>query len=318
MAGILAAVFLSSTFIINSLISVSGGHWAWTAALRGLFLLPVLSLFLLCKGGLMKTILHIWNSIFDFVIWGSIGFGLLYMTLAMASQWSPGWMVASTFQLNILAGILISPLIYKDNRRNIPIVSLFLSLIIVLGVVIIQLEKIQQMSATTEVMLAFLLVMAGAIGWPLGNRKIMLLLERKTVNFNAVQRLLGMTIGSLPLMILLSIVGFMSSGLPSLLQCQSSLYSAFFSGLIGGTVFYMATQLVARNSSALAAVEATQALEILFAFLGEAYFVHVNLPGFYARAGFIIVLCGLCIHFLNACGYFKPLKRWRQLIRLSR
>jgi hypothetical protein len=33
-AGLLAALFFSSTFILNRAMSLEGGHWVWSAALR--------------------------------------------------------------------------------------------------------------------------------------------------------------------------------------------------------------------------------------------------------------------------------------------
>ena len=32
--GVLSGAFFSSTFILNEVMSVSGGHWLWSASLR--------------------------------------------------------------------------------------------------------------------------------------------------------------------------------------------------------------------------------------------------------------------------------------------
>lgn len=305
--GIVASLFLSSTFIINSLISGSGGHWAWTAALRSLFLIPILGLVVFLAGQLKSTISAIRQAPMIFIKWGLIGFGCLYTLLAVASLWSPGWMVAATFQINILAGILLAPLIYPDERRVIPRKALIISVVILSGVFIMQFEKLSQLHAVGNTILSFFTVIAGAIVWPLGNRKLMVDLEHKGLRLNALQRVLGMSIGCLPLLIILSVIGFVKSGAPSLAQCESSLLSALFSGFLGGVGFYQATQIVSKNTVALAAIEATQAFEIFFTLIGEMVLKGAHFPGLYAQVGFVIVLSGISIHFWNAWRHSKSL-----------
>jgi len=305
--GVVASMFLSSTFIINSLISGAGGHWAWTAALRTLFLIPILCLVVWMGGKLKETITAIRQSPWIFFKWGTIGFGCLYTLLAIASLWSPGWMVAATFQINILAGILLAPLIYPDDRRIVPKRPLILSMIILAGVFLIQLEKLTQLHGAGKTVLSFLIVLAGAVLWPLGNRKLMVDLEQKGLQLNALQRVLGMSIGCIPLLVILAAIGFSRSGAPTLAQCTSSCLSALFSGLLGGVGFYQATQIVSKNTVALAAIEATQALEIFFTLIAEMVLRGTAFPGFYPRIGFAIVLLGVTIHFWNAWRHTKKL-----------
>ncbi len=42
--GVLAALFFASTFVLNESMQVGGGHWAYSASLRFLFMIPFLSL----------------------------------------------------------------------------------------------------------------------------------------------------------------------------------------------------------------------------------------------------------------------------------
>jgi len=305
--GITASLFLSSTFIINSLISGSGGYWAWTAALRSIFLIPILGLIVFLAGQLKSTVSAIQQAPFIFIKWGMIGFGCLYTLLALASLWSPGWMVAATFQINILAGILLAPLIYPDKRKSIPKKSLLISLVILAGVFIMQLEKLTQLHSRGNIILSFFTVVLGAIAWPLGNRRLMVDLEQKGLHLNALQRVLGMSIGCLPLLIILAITGFIKSGLPPLAQCESSLLAALFSGFLGGVGFYQATQIVSKNTVALAAIEATQVFEILFTLLGEMILKGTQFPGFYAQIGFVVILSGISIHFWNTWRHCRTL-----------
>lgn len=297
--GITASLFLSSTFIINSIISGAGGHWAWTAALRSLFLIPILGMVVFLAGQLKSTLSAIRQAPLTFIKWGVIGFGCLYTLLAVASLWSPGWMVAATFQINILAGILLAPLIYPDHRKVIPKKALIISIVILSGVFIMQLEKLTQLHSLGNTMLSILTVIAGAIVWPLGNRRLMVDLEQKGLHLNALQRVLGMSIGCLPLLLILSAIGFARSGLPTLVQCESSFLSALFSGFLGGVGFYQATQIVSKNTVALAAIEATQAFEILFTLIGEMVLKGAGFPGVYAQVGFCVILVGISVHFRN-------------------
>ncbi|MFM8427504.1 MAG: multidrug resistance efflux transporter family protein, partial [Chloroflexota bacterium] len=49
--GSLAALFFSSTFVINRALSLQGGHWAWTSSLRFGFMLIFLVIILLMIDG---------------------------------------------------------------------------------------------------------------------------------------------------------------------------------------------------------------------------------------------------------------------------
>lgn len=297
--GIIASLFLSSTFIINSVLANSGGYWAWTAVLRSLFLIPILAVVLLFSGKLKPLLSAIRIQPMIFVRWGVLGFGVLYASLALASLFSPGWMVAAVFQINILAGMLLSPYIYTDHRRNVPKKPLLISALIVTGVFIMQLEKLNQVHSAQAALLSFLLVLAGAVVWPVGNRKLLVDLEKKNIQLDATQRVLGMTIGSLPLLIALSLMGFARAGLPAFSQCEASFYSALFSGFLGGVGFYHATQMVKNQPAALAAVEATQVFEIFFALIGEMMLTGASFPGFYGVLGMLVVLLGMGVHFIN-------------------
>ncbi|MEI6949076.1 multidrug resistance efflux transporter family protein [Paraflavisolibacter sp. H34] len=305
--GVGASLFLSSTFIINSLIAGSGGYWAWTAALRSLFLIPILGLVVAFTKQLKPLLAALRQHPGVFIKWGTIGFGFLYTLLAVASLLSPGWMVAATFQVNILAGMLLAPFIYPDHRKAVPRKALLLSLIIIAGVFVMQLEKLDQLDSGATVLLSFLLVLLGAIVWPLGNRKLLVDLEQKGVQLNALQRVLGMSIGCLPLLIVLCGLGFVQSGLPSMAQCQASLWSALFSGFLGGVGFYQATQMVNRNPVALSTIEATQVFEILFTLLGEMILKGTPFPGVYGQLGLLIVLVGMLLHFRNTWNHSKTI-----------
>ena len=73
-----------------------------------------------------------------------IGF---YSLLSFAAVFSPAWLVAGTWQVTILAGLLLSPLFFvkietksgtKLVRGKIPLRSLYVALFILLGVICMQ------------------------------------------------------------------------------------------------------------------------------------------------------------------------------------
>lgn len=305
--GIFSSFFLSFTFIINSLLAHSGGSWIWTATLRSFFLIPLLGGALLIRGTLSPLLTALRREPAIFLRWGLVGFGGLYTLLAVASLFAPGWLIAATFQINILTGMLLSPLIYSDHRARIPGRALAISILICLGVSLMQLEKLCITQDSSVVVISILLVVAGAVVWPLGNRKLMLSLEHKGIRLNALQRVLGMTLGSLPVLIVLSITGFVQSGPPSYLQCESSFLSALFAGFLGVALFFKAMQLVNHNPVALSTVEATQVFEIFFALIGEILLTHSSLPGSYGIVGLTTILFGIGLHCLISIHYSKTL-----------
>jgi len=293
--SIIAALFLSSTFTINSLLAHTGSYWAWTACLRSLFMIPIMIVPLwICKG--LRPLLHTLTSYSGlFIKWGIIGFGGLYTCVALASLFIPGWLVAATFQINILAGLLLSPIIYQDHRKKIPYRALLLSAFIVAGVLVMQLDKMSQLHDIKSLSVSFLLVLIGAIVWPLANRKLLLDLDHRGVHLNATQRVLGLTIGCLPLLLLLAAYAYYQVGFAPVLQLKASFYSALFSGFIGGVCFYQATQMVKHHPVALATVEATQVFEIFFTLIGEIWLIGAALPKVYGLLGMSMILIGMTV-----------------------
>src|SRR5512147_1589270 len=79
--GTLAALFFSSTFILNRAMSLAGGHWAWSASLRFGFMLVFLIVLILITQG-RKALADIENVFLQhwrfWIIAGTIGFGIFY------------------------------------------------------------------------------------------------------------------------------------------------------------------------------------------------------------------------------------------------
>ncbi|ULT24562.1 multidrug resistance efflux transporter family protein [Sphingobacterium sp. E70] len=202
-------------------------------------------------------------------------------------------MVASTFEFTIIAGMFIGPLLEKkENRSRISKASLLFSIIIFLGIVLMQISEARA-SSIKSMLLGTIPVLIGAIAYPLGNRKMMQIAGNK---LDAFQRTLGMTLCSMPFWILLSIFGYMDSGLPTESQLFQTFMVAIFSGVIATLLFFTATDLVRTDHKALAAIEATQAMEVIFTLLGEIILLQAGFPNSYSCMGIALVVIGMILH----------------------
>lgn len=309
--GILAALFFAVTFVLNHSMELEGGSWLWSSSLRYFFMLPFLIIIVAMrgKGGFrnmaneMKAKPHLW------LLWSFVGFVLFYAPLTFAAAFGPGWLVSGTWQFTIVAGVLLAPLFItviagKPVRAKVPLISLAISGIILVGILLIQIPQAKSVS-TGSLLLGILPVAVAAFAYPLGNRKMMEVCGGRVDPF---QRVLGMTIASLPVWILLAIYALVTVGLPSTNQLFQSLLVAVSSGVIATTLFFIATDRVRTDQGKLAAVEATQSTEVLFAMIGEMILLNVALPQPMALVGLGIIIIGMLLHSHHTSLMSKKLK----------
>ena len=141
--------------------------------------------------------------------------------------------------------------------------------------------------------IALVLVAISAFAYPLGNRGLLLHLERAGVELNATQRVFGMTLASQPMWWAVAAITLANVGAPPLGQVSFAAGVALGAGVIATVLFFQATGMVRNDPTALAAAEAMQAAEILFAtligvlWLGEAW------PQGRALWGAVIVIAGI-------------------------
>ncbi len=159
-------------------------------------------------------------------------------------------------------------------RQKIPIISLLISCVILFGIVLIQVPQAQTVSIEVLLLGIFPVIIA-AFAYPLGNRKMMEVVDGR---LDTYQRVLGMTIASLPAWIVLAIFALFTVGLPSMSQTIQSLIVALSSGVIATVLFFIATDRVREDQGKLAAVEATQSTEVLFVIIGEMILLSLPLP----------------------------------------
>ncbi|HWE61683.1 MAG TPA: multidrug resistance efflux transporter family protein, partial [Chloroflexota bacterium] len=230
------------------------------------------------------------------LLWGTIGFGVFYAPITYASSMTPAWLLGGTWQLTILMGLLLSPLLYRDHRRRIPRSALATSGAIVAGVLLMQIATAHQGGGPPRLWLSLLLTLIGAIAYPLGNRSIMLHLERTGTALSVYQRVLGMTLSSVPFWLLVAATSYARVGLPSGSELLQSALIALSSGVIATLLFFRATDLVRTHTMSLAAVEATQAAEVLFVLLGDVWLLGAAWPGRQAMLGIALVLLGIAAY----------------------
>lgn len=200
--------------------------------------------------------------------------------------------MAGTFQTTIVAGLLISPFIYSDYRRIIPKKALIASSIMLLGIVLSQLAEVNNTSISNIIWGAVFIIIAATL-FPLGNRKIMLYQEKEHIKLNAIQKVAGMTIGSMPLWIIVAFIAYERSGPPAAEVMFQSGMVALFSSIIATILFFKATAMVSTQPTALGAVEATQSFEIIITLLVEIIFLNGVFPSIYGNIGIILIVIGM-------------------------
>lgn len=102
--GLLASMFFALTFLLNRSMNLSGGYWLWGASLRYLFMLPILWVIVKKQNGDKAILREIRAHPVPWVLWSTVGFGLFYAPMCMASCYGESGFVAATWQITIVAG----------------------------------------------------------------------------------------------------------------------------------------------------------------------------------------------------------------------
>jgi drug/metabolite transporter (DMT)-like permease len=300
LVGIISSLFFSATFIMNRSMSLEGTSWAWTASLRFILALPFLLLIVAFRKNLGQLFREMAKHPFQWLLWGTLGGVGFYSLLSFAAVYGPSWLTSGTWQITILAGALLSPLFFvtvpttngsKRVRQAIPFKSLRLSVIILIGVILMQVNQAGHISVK-EFLVGFIPVVIAAFLYPLGNRKMMELCQERIDTF---QRTLGMVISSLPVAIIFGMYGTATVGLPTGSQFFQALLLALFSGVIASILFFLATDMAKNNMGLLAAVESTQSGAMIFSILGEVILLNGAFPKGLSLIGMILVIIGMIV-----------------------
>jgi drug/metabolite transporter (DMT)-like permease len=298
--GIISGLFFSTTFVLNRLMSLDGGHWLWTAALRYFFMLALLLLWFLATGQstLLKELLLLYRRHWQFwTLAGTIGFGFFYALISYSAAFSPAWVVATTWQITILA----TPFVLFCFGKRVPGTAVTFSLLIFAGVILVNVSQAGAVPVR-EILMGGIPVLIAAFCYPLGNQLIWEAQNAPprplpTIASPALNRpfakVLLMTLGSIPFW--LAMLGVVQPPPPAASQLLQTALVALFSGLIATGLFLYARQIAA-NSYELSAVDATQASEAVFALVGEVLFLDAALPNLQSSLGLVMTVAGLCLY----------------------
>ena len=284
--GVLASFFFAFTFILNRSMNLSGGYWLWSACLRYLFMLPMLFL-LVWRQKDFRVLEEIRKYPLQWILWSTVGFGLFYASISLASVYGESWLVASSWQITIVAGILLTPLFGK----RIPMKNLGMSFLILLGVFLLQVPEEASLE-TGGSLLVLLPILVAAFSYPLGNRKMM---EICPSTIPTIQRVFGMTLCSMPFWLVMSLVSWNRVGIPSSGQMAQSLLVALLSGVLATILFFKATEMVKDNPRQLALIEATQSGEVIFALLGGILLLNDQKPTLLGMSGILLIIVGMIL-----------------------
>ncbi|MBL8061409.1 MAG: multidrug resistance efflux transporter family protein [Anaerolineales bacterium] len=295
--GVLASLFFSSTFVLNRGMSLAGGHWAWTSSLRFGYMIVFLVFLLLVTQG-WKALTQVWEvfrqHIVFWVLAGGVGFGIFYAAITFSATYAAGWVIATTWQTTILA----TPIVLMLFGRRVPVKGILLTILIFAGIVLVNIEQATATSLQT-VLLSAAPVLLAAIAYPIGNQLVWeaRLGERKRIPHiqhpileNGFARVLLLTLGSIPFWIILL---FVTNPLPpSSGQLLSTALVALLSGVVATTLFLYARHL-SKHAYEIAAVDATQSMEVVFSLAGEILLLNGALPGLLGITGIALTVIGL-------------------------
>ncbi|MDR7073449.1 DMT family transporter [Fictibacillus barbaricus] len=311
--GIAAAFFFGVTFLLNRSMDLAGGSWHWSASLRFFYMVPLLGIIVWVRGNVRPVFQELRSRFGVWFLWSSVGFVLFYAPITYAAGFGEAWLLASTWQITIVAGSLLVPFFYDGNdkqeakgkliRQKIPFKGLGFSLLILAGVGLVQFHDANgvNLSLLLHVVLP---VIVAAVAYPLGNRKMMIETNKR---LDAFQRAFGMTIASLPWWIVLAVIGWVQSGPPTSGQLWQTFLVAVSSGVIATVLFFQATDLCSNDPVKLAGVEATQSAEIVFVLLGEMWLLSVATPTLLSLIGVAVIMIGMFLH--SYFGKSKPIEK---------
>ena len=184
--GLVAGAFFSATFILNELMSTAGGHWFWSASLRYLFMLILLSLIIGVRHGLgrLRELSRVFRLHWRFwCLTGGIGFGLFYAGICFAADHASGWVVASTFMFTVVASLFVLRAFGQRFESQVIIYALM----IFIGVVLVNLNEALHVANTAAslaesigntpsmmntLLLGALPALIAAFSYPIGNQLV--------------------------------------------------------------------------------------------------------------------------------------------------
>ena len=271
----------------------------------------------------------------DWQFWcvtGGIGLGT-YGLLAFAADYAQGWVIASTYLFTVVASLVVLSFFGQSFQKKVIVYSVIVFIGVILANVGEGLRHSTSQGTDWHALLLFgaLPAFIASFCFPLGNQliwqagqpkgdstypthEISKAASNETRNetselatskllqkvpqvtspllSNPLHKVWLMSLGSLPMWLVL---GFMvQPPAPSVSQMTISFLVALMAGVLGTTTFLHARSL-AKQPQQLAAVDATQGSEIIFALLGGMLLLHTPTPSGLSFVGIALVIIGLVL-----------------------
>lgn len=322
--GLIASAFFSTSFVLYQLMSVQGGHWFWSASFRCFFMWLLLSVFILLQNKFnpskLLELCKLFASHWQFwCVTGGIGLGT-YGLLAFAADYAEGWVIAATYLFTVVASLVVLSFFGQSFQKKVIVYSVIVFIGVVLANVGEGLRHSTSQGTDWHALLLFgaLPAFIASFCFPLGNQLIWQAAQPKggtthpthaiskatskllkkvpqvtsPLLSNPLHKVWLMSLGSLPMWLVL---GFMvQPPASSVSQMTISFLVALMAGVLGTTTFLHARSL-AKQPQQLAAVDATQGSEIIFALLGGMLLLHTPMPSGLSFVGIALVIIGLVL-----------------------
>ncbi len=326
--GLIASAFFSTSFVLYQLMSVQGGHWFWSASFRCFFMWLLLSVFILLQNKLnpskLIALCKLFASHWQFwCVTGGIGLGT-YGLLAFAADYAEGWVIAATYLFTVVASLVVLSFFGQSFQKKVIVYSVIVFIGVVLANVGEGLRHSTSQGTDWHALLLFgaLPAFIASFCFPLGNQLIWQAAQPKghsthptdaiskaannetskllqkvpqvtsPLLSNPLHKVWLMSLGSLPIWLVLGIM--VQPPAPSVSQMTISFLVALMAGVLGTTTFLHARSL-AKQPQQLAAVDATQGSEIIFALLGGMLLLHTPMPSGLSFVGIALVIIGLVL-----------------------
>lgn len=309
--GLLAGLFFSSTFVLNELMASQGGHWFWSASGRYIFMWLILSLVISLKHGfntLHELCRLFLNHVGFWCIAGGVGFGGFYAFLCFGADHAPGWVIAATFQFTSVASLIVLALFGENLSKSV----IGTSLLIFTGVLIANLgEGLHDESISLGNLLLFgaLPALLSGFCFPIGNQLVWYAANKaqhpsampsrlpdsvpsmtSPLIHSAMNKVWLLTTGSLPFWLVLGLM--VAPEAPSSSQIINTFLVALLAGVIATSIFLFARSQ-ASTGGQVAAIDATQASEMIFAIFGGMILLGSPAPSALSLIGIGMVVLGL-------------------------
>ena len=271
----------------------------------------------------------------DWQFWcvtGGIGLGT-YGLLAFAADYAQGWVIASTYLFTVVASLVVLSFFGQSFQKKVIVYSVIVFIGVILANVGEGLRHSTSQGTDWHALLLFgaLPAFIASFCFPLGNQliwqagqpkgdstypthEISKAASNETRNetselatskllqkvpqvtspllSNPLHKVWLMSLGSLPMWLVLGIM--VQPPAPSVSQMTISFLVALMAGVLGTATFLHARSL-AKQPQQLAAVDATQGSEIIFALLGGMLLLHTPTPSGLSFVGIALVIIGLVL-----------------------